>query len=121
MPNFQYPEKAVSALAGMVKYGEYLRTEQVEEIPEFDVNKKVVSEILDRVRKERRVSLLSVEARQVVRAYGISVPDYGLAQNLRQAIETSHRIGYPVVMKVVSPEILHKTDIGGVKLNIKSD
>ncbi|MEM2876306.1 MAG: acetate--CoA ligase family protein, partial [Candidatus Bathyarchaeia archaeon] len=43
------------------------------------------------------------------------------AQNLRQAIETSHRIGYPVVMKVVSPEILHKTDIGGVKLNIKSD
>lgn len=85
------------------------------------MRKSDVREIFDRVRRERRVNLLSVEAREVVKAYGIPVPEYGLAQDRRQAVEISRKIGYPVVMKVVSPQILHKTDIGGVKLNLKSD
>ena len=121
IPNFQYPEKAASTLAGMIQYGEYLTADSVGEIPKFDVDRKTVEEIFDRVRKENRVNLLSVEARQVVKAYGIPVPRYGLAQDRRQAVKISRRIGYPVVMKIVSPQILHKTDVGGVKLNLKSD
>ena len=121
IPNFEYPERAADTLAGMIEYGEYLRSKRIQEIPKFKVRKSDVREIFDRVRRERRVNLLSVEAREVAKAYGIPVPEYGLAQDRRQAVEISRKIGYPVVMKVVSPQILHKTDIGGVKLNLKSD
>lgn len=105
----------------MVEYGEFIGEERRLEIPKFKVDKETVRRILDRAKLERRVNLLSVEAREVAKAYGIPVPRYGLAQDKRQAIEISRKIGYPVVMKVISPQILHKTDIGGVKLNLKSD
>ena len=121
IPNFEYPDRAADTLAGMIEYGEYLRSKRVQEIPRFRVRKSDVREILNRVRRERRVNLLSVEAREVAKAYGIPVPEYGLAQDRRQAVEIARKIGYPVVMKVVSPQILHKTDIGGVKLNLRSD
>ena len=120
VPNYPQPDKGVFTLAGMVQYGEYLSREP-EAFPSFDVDRGAVKRVLERVRRERRVSLLSVEAREVVQAYGITVPPSGLAQNRRQAIRIAEKIGYPVAMKVVSPQILHKTDIGGVKLNISSE
>ena len=121
IPNFNFPEDAVPVIAKMVEYGEFIGEERRLEIPKFKVDKETVRRILDRAKLERRVNLLSVEAREVAKAYGIPVPRYGLAQDKRQAIEISRKIGYPVVMKVISPQILHKTDIGGVKLNLKSD
>jgi len=121
IPNFNFPEDAVPVIAKMVEYGEFISEERRLEIPKFKVDKETVRRILDRAKLERRVNLLSVEAREVAKAYGIPVPRYGLAQDKRQAIEISRKIGYPVVMKVISPQILHKTDIGGVKLNLKSD
>lgn len=120
IPNYPQPEKGVATLAGMVKYREYLTLEP-EEFPSLKVDPAVVEEILERARRERRVSLLSVEARRVVKAYGIAVPPSILAQNRRQAVSAAEEIGYPVAMKVVSPQILHKTDIGGVKLNLASN
>jgi len=121
IPNYQQPERAVYTLAGMATYGEHLMFEPEQWYPLSDVDREAVEEALERVRKERRVSLLSVEARKVVQAYGISVPQSELAQNSRQAVVAARSIGYPVAMKVVSPQILHKTDIGGVKLNLSSD
>lgn len=121
IPSFNFPEDAVPVIAKMVEYGEFIGEERRLEIPKFKVDKETVRRILDRAKLERRVNLLSVEAREVAKAYGIPVPRYGLAQDKRQAIEISRKIGYPVVMKVISPQILHKTDIGGVKLNLKSD
>ncbi len=120
IPVYAQPEKAVSTLAGMVHYGEYLAHGIEESFPSLDVDQETVQRILERARRERRVSLLSVEARRVVQAYGIPVPPGELAQNVRQAVNAAERIGYPVAMKVVSPQILHKTDIGGVKLNLNS-
>lgn len=120
IPNYPQPEKGVATLAGMVKYREYLAREP-EEFPSLKVDRTVVEGILERARRERRVSLLSVEARRVVQAYGIAVPPSTLAQNRRQAVSAAEEIGYPVAMKVVSPQILHKTDIGGVKLNLASN
>jgi len=121
IPVYAQPEKAVLTLAGMIRYGEYLTPGMEESFPSFDVERETVQRILERARRERRVSLLSVEARRVVQAYGIPVPSSELAQNVRQAVNAAERIGYPVAMKVVSPQILHKTDIGGVKLNLNSD
>jgi len=119
IPNYPQPEKGVATLAGMVKYREDL-TREPEKFPSLKVDRTVVESILERARRERRVSLLSVEARNVVQAYGIVVPPSILAQNRRQAVSAAEEIGYPVAMKVVSPQILHKTDIGGVKLNLAS-
>ncbi len=122
IPVYSQPEKAVLTLAGIVQYGDLLNLRRIEEdFPTFKVDRETVRRSLDRANKERRTSLLSVEALQLVRAYGIPAPPSELAQNVRQAVDAARRIGYPLAMKVVSPQILHKTDIGGVKLNLNSE
>ena len=69
-------------------------------------------------RDDGRNVLLPHEAAAVVKAYGIVAPDSLLATSAEEAVLHADTIGYPVVMKVVSPDILHKTDIGGVELNL---
>jgi len=121
IPVYSNPEDAASTIAGIVRYIDLLNRRVEEDFPKFDVDRETVKSIIERAKRERRPSLLSVEARQVVQAYGIKVPESELAQNVRQAVNAARRIGYPVALKVVSPQILHKTDVGGVKLNLKSD
>ncbi|MCG7840863.1 MAG: acetate--CoA ligase family protein, partial [Methanomassiliicoccales archaeon] len=72
------------------------------------------------VRAEGRLQLSEAEGKRILRAYGIVTPKEGIAQDLPSAIELADSIGYPVVMKVESPDIAHKTDVGGVVLNIDS-
>jgi len=119
IPNYPHPEKGISTLDGMAKYGEYLMREP-EKFSSLKVDREAAKKVLERAKSEHRVSLLSMEAREVAHAYGIAVPPSELAQNRRQAIAAAEEIGYPVAMKVVSPQILHKTDIGGVKLGLSS-
>jgi acetyl coenzyme A synthetase (ADP forming)-like protein len=83
-------------------------------------DKKAVQEILDRVAAEGRSALTAPEGRAVVEAYGISTPAEALASTAEQAMDVAQRIGFPVVMKIVSPEILHKTDAGGVVVGVGS-
>jgi len=120
IPNFPFPERAIFALAEITKYGEYLRTPLEEERPHFTVDTNIVKEILDSVRAERRVNLLGIEAKSVLSAYGISTPPSSLAKSKEEAVNFAEEIGYPIVLKVASPQILHKTDIGGIKLNLTS-
>jgi 3-hydroxypropionyl-CoA synthetase (ADP-forming) len=61
------------------------------------------------------------QAKQILESYGIRVPPYALVKSEEEAVREAKRIGFPLVMKVVSPEILHKTDVGGVKVGIKSE
>ncbi|HIE13698.1 TPA: CoA-binding protein, partial [Candidatus Bathyarchaeota archaeon] len=121
IPVYPSPEDAASTLAGMAKYYDILNQKIEGEFPILNVDRETVRRIIERAKRERRASLLSIEARQVAKSYGIPVPESELAQNVRQAVKAAQKIGYPVAMKVVSPQILHKTDIGGVKLNLKSD
>lgn len=78
------------------------------------------SEILARVGKEGRKYLLEPEAKTVVKEYGIPVTRFKVAQELDEAAEFAQEIGFPVVLKVISPSIIHKSDVGGVKLNLKT-
>ena len=71
--------------------------------------------------KEGRVSLLEPEAYAVCEQYGIPVPPFKMVDSLDGALAAAKEIGYPVVIKVVSAQILHKSDIGGVMLGIGSD
>jgi acetyl coenzyme A synthetase (ADP forming)-like protein len=82
-------------------------------------DRAAVKEILDKALAEGRASLSAPEAKQVADAYGIPTPGEGLARSAEEAAELASGIGFPVVLKVVSPEILHKTDAGGVLVGVE--
>lgn len=118
VPCYFFPEKAVNALSGMVKYSKIRRRDHEEGYVLYDADKGKVREILKLVREDGRTVLLTHEAFAVMSAYGIPVPRGGVARSEEEAVDIAERVGYPVAMKVVSPQILHKTDVGGVMLNL---
>ena len=83
-------------------------------------NKNAVRQILDKVKAEGRTSLTAPEGKLVCDAYGIPVPREGLAKTRDEAVKLASGMGFPVVLKIVSPEILHKTEAGGVLVGMKS-
>jgi acetyltransferase len=117
IPNYPFPERAVGALKAMLNYRLWLDRPSLK-IEEFDVNRERVKGIFDQVRADGRQTIGDAEARDIMEAYGIRIPASKLATTADEAVEVAEEIGYPVVMKIASPDILHKTDIGGVKLGI---
>jgi len=79
-----------------------------------------VHNLIERAKAEKR-SLLETEAKELLKEYGIPVPDFKLIKSEDEIIELTKEINFPIVMKIVSPDIIHKTDAGGVKLNIKDE
>ncbi len=121
VPSFQSPDRAARALSAMVRY-----KEMKERVPEGDMPKvagdtAAVRRLLDRVRSEGRTALSESEGKEIFMAYGLPVPPEGEAHSADEAVKLAHVIGYPVVMKISSPDIAHKTDVGGVAVNLKSD
>jgi acetyltransferase len=119
VPNYAFPERAANALRAMMDYNRWRETPPMQ-VPVFDVDKEQVRNLFDRVRAEGRLSIGDAEARQVMEAYGLPVPQSRLASTAEEAVRLAEEIGFPVVMKIVSPDILHKTDIGGVKLDLRT-
>src|SRR6266851_10483633 len=83
-------------------------------------NKTVVRDILDKVKAEGRTSLTAPEGKLVCDAYGIAVPKEVVATSAAETAKLAASMGFPVVLKIVSPEILHKTEAGGVIVGVKS-
>ena len=81
---------------------------------------KKVNEIFEEVRAEGRCFLLEHEAKTVCKEYGIPITELKIAKNAEEAAKFSEEIGYPTVLKIVSPDVLHKFDVGGVILNLNS-
>ncbi|RLF87836.1 acetyl-CoA synthetase, partial [Thermococci archaeon] len=77
-------------------------------------------QIIEKAKAEGR-ALVEPEAKEILKLYGIPTPDFKVATNEEEAVKFAREIGYPVVMKIVSPQIIHKSDAGGVKVNIKND
>lgn len=77
------------------------------------------SEILSQVYEERRQNLLETEAKTVCMEYGIPVTKFKLAESKQEAVEFAEEIGYPLVLKIVSPDVIHKSDVGGVVVDLK--
>jgi acetyltransferase len=117
IPNYSYPEPAVDAMRAMVERWRWLGRPS-REIESFDVVREEVGAAFSAARAEGRLKVGDAESRRIMEAYGIAIPQSELARNPEEAVTIAERIGYPVVMKIASPDILHKTDIGGVKLNI---
>jgi acetate---CoA ligase (ADP-forming) len=119
VPSYGFPERAVGALQAVCRYKEWLEKPE-DKICKFDVNKAKVAEIFAAARKQERFNLGEVEAREIVTAYGFRIPKGGLAKTAAEAAEMAAGVGFPVVMKIASPDILHKSDIGGVKVGVAS-
>src|SRR5436309_15320510 len=86
----------------------------------MNFERAAVRAVLDQVRTEGRTALTAPEGKQVCEAYGIPVPNEGLATSAQEAVRLAQEIGYPVVLKIVSTDILHKTDAGGVLTGLAS-
>src|SRR5918995_50360 len=83
-------------------------------------NKDAVRQVLDKAKAEGRTSLTAPEGKLVCDAYGIPVPKEGVATSADEAAKLASGMGFPVVLKIVSPQILHKTEAGGVLVGVDS-
>jgi acetyl coenzyme A synthetase (ADP forming)-like protein len=120
VPCYDFPEKGVKTLSAMYEYARFMKEPEHFPVRFKDVHPERVEEILNEARRDNRVVLLPNEAARVVEAYGIRSTNNRLANSAEEAVKFADELGYPVVLKIVSPDILHKTDIGGVLLNLRS-
>ena len=120
IPNYNYAEEAIRSLKVMLQFAEWVkRPEGI--VEKFEVNKKEVEELVKRVRDEERTTLLQEEGMKVLQAYGITIPLSKIAKTEDEAVMIAKETGFPIVMKISSPQILHKSDAGGVRVNIKTE
>lgn len=119
LPDYPSPERAVAALKAMVTYSEWLqRPPRV--LTRFAVNRRRVERIVKRNQRAGTLQLSELESKEILTAYGFQVPIGRLATTTAEALAAAERTGYPVAMKIASPDIIHKSDIGGVKLNLNT-
>ncbi|HNX48266.1 MAG TPA: acetate--CoA ligase [Methanomassiliicoccales archaeon] len=121
VPNYPSPERGIRALAAMVEHRRSLDRKESHAVRPMDADHEAVREVISSVRSEGRLQLSEGEGKRILKAYGIATPQEGIAHDLASAQKLARDIGYPVVMKVESPDIAHKTDVGGVVLNIDDD
>ena len=118
VPNYVVPERAVAAIRAMVEQRRW-QERPLPEFETFEVDRERVADIFEQVRADGRLQIGDAEARAILEAYRIPIPASKLCKTSDEAVAFAEGIGYPVVMKIASPDILHKTDIGGVRLNIE--
>jgi acetyltransferase len=121
IPAYGAPDLAVHAISAL---REYDRMKEIISEPEETIttaNKEIALKAIKAARDDGRDSLTEIEAKQVFSAYGLPVTTTYLAKSEEDAIKLAKEIGFPIVMKIVSPDILHKSDAGGVKVNIKDE
>ncbi len=119
VPNYVVPERAVAALKTMVDQRRW-QERPLPKFETFDVDHERVAQVFQQVRAGGRLQIGDAEARAILEAYRIPIPASKLCKTADEAVAFAEEIGYPVVMKIASPDILHKTDIGGVRLNVGS-
>ena len=117
LPEYPTPERAVAALRAMVEYAEW-RNRPPRIVTRFPVNRRRAERIIRRHRRLERYNIGEINAKSILEAYGFKVPKGELATTSDEAVEIAERIGLPVAMKIVSPQIIHKSEFAGVKLNL---
>ena len=124
VPTAATPNDAVSAFMNLVRYGRNLGLlyETPREVPlKFESDPCLSRERLRNLFETDRDILEEAQAKTLLSAYGIHVAQGQEAANVDEVATIAHRIGFPVVLKVISPQITHKTDVGGVALNLANE
>jgi acyl-CoA synthetase (NDP forming) len=119
IPNYPFPERAVAALGAMYRFAKW-RQQPEAELPRYDVDKQAVADLLAGVRAAGRDAIGDAEAQTILKAYGITTPQSTVAATPDEAVAYCEQIGYPVVMKIASPDILHKSDVGGIIVGVRN-
>jgi acetyltransferase len=119
IPVFKFPEDAAKAFGILFRYSKWLSREHLD-IFHFNHDKAQAAEILSNCISLGKTRLGEIEGSQILKCYGFNVLPAHLATNEHQAADIAEAIGFPVVMKIVSEQILHKSDANGVKLNLNS-
>ena len=120
VPYYTYAEGSIRALNAMLSFVDWVKAPDGT-VTEFEVDKDKVSSVLDKVKSEGRTNLLEDEGREILDAYGFPLPNSAIAATEDEAVDAANKIGYPIVMKIASPQIVHKSDAGGVKVNLTND
>lgn len=120
VPAFAFPEPAVEALGAMHTYARHLARADAA-VPDLSPDKATAARIIDAARSQGRSFIAEESASELAAAYGIPVPRGVVARDLAAAKSAAADIGYPLVAKIASPDILHKSDIGGIAVGISTD
>ncbi|MHB1016374.1 MAG: acetate--CoA ligase family protein [Coriobacteriia bacterium] len=119
VPNYAFPERAIATLGAMQRHA-YRRAQRASAPREIEADRQVVRDAIDHAREAGRTFITESSADRIASAFGLRTPTSGLARDLTEARALAARIGFPVVMKIASPDVLHKSDIGGIVFDIAS-
>ncbi len=117
IPNYPAPDRAVAALRAMCDYAAW-RSRPARIVNRFPVNRRRVDRVIQWHIRSGIERVGEVEAKDILRAYDFRILGGALAKDADEAVEVANRIGYPVVLKISSPDIVHKSDFGGVRINL---
>ena len=120
VPYYTYAEGSIRALNAMLRFVDWIKTPDGN-ITKFEVDKNKAKSVFDKVKSEGRTNLLEDEGREILDAYGFPLPNSAVAATEDEAVDAANKVGYPIVMKIASPQIVHKSDAGGVKVNLTND
>ena len=123
VPAYVFPESAARAVGALIRQSEWARRPLIAppSASDLSVSKHAVRVLIDRVRERDERKLSESEALYVLKAYGIPTTSEKLATSAVEAALFAEEIGFPVVLKVVSPQVIHKSDVGGVRLNLNNE
>lgn len=120
IPTFDMPDRAAKAMINMVKRRLMLDSMEDQKVEkELIVDKENINNIIKEA-KSKNEDLTEVESRKILSEYNINFGKFELAKDLESAVSKAEELGYPLVMKIMSPDIIHKSDAGGVMVNIKN-
>jgi acetyl coenzyme A synthetase (ADP forming)-like protein len=120
IPAYRFPESAARALGAMWRYRRWLER-PVAEVRRFDVDAHRVEEILSTATQDGRDRLSIAEAFEVLRCYGVPIAPFGIGASEEEVVAAADELGYPIVLKAVSQDIVHKTEAGAVKLDVRDE
>ncbi|MCP4569792.1 MAG: hypothetical protein GY841_19610 [FCB group bacterium] len=120
IPVYIFPEAIAKALKTVDGYRQYLQRKKGK-FPTFKVDQQAVKNIIEKSRQAGHEAIISEDALDILKAYGIPAAEYAFAESAKEAIAVANEVGYPVVMKLNTPRILHKTEAKAVRVDIRSD
>lgn len=121
IPNYKDPEAAIKVLRNMIDHNSSQKRRPEEKVKSFSVNTSTINSLLNKEREKGYPEIGGAKALEIMKKYGIPTVDNFLAKNAKQAVQLADKIALPVVMKIESSAIIHKSDIGGVKVGLRGE
>jgi acetyltransferase len=119
IPQYSVPQRAARAMFEMVKYNNY-KSRPLRIIERFAVNKNPVIKIIKSYRSRNLLEVNEFDSKTIMESYGMTIPEGHFASTSEEAVDFANKMRYPIAMKISSPDILHKSDVGGVKIGLGS-